>query len=322
MAATFRVILLIAFLTSTLGAETPPAQLRVAAVQFRIDAAALGSLAAYQDRIGLLVEKCAAYRPDLIIFPEYTAAFAALIPHHGALERSRDILEGLGEIRSREPLVRSLRDLFLLNSGFAERVARRVFGELARRHAVFLLGGSLFAWERSPGGEVELRNRALLFDPQGDLSYRQDKVYLTDFETDVLQLDPGSLRQAHPFPLPGFRAGLTLCRDTFFEAWEGIFSGADLWIDIKANGAAFSEEERARFARALPARIRSADVPVGVTVCLTGRLLDLLWEGESFLVRKDGGEPRVLLAADSPRQEEILFFTIEPARVDDLRRLQ
>jgi predicted amidohydrolase len=275
----------------------------------------LSSLAAYRNRISEWVERSLAYRPDLIVFPEYTAAFLALVPHRRALEGAASVAQGLERVRAADPLVRDLRELFLLNSGWVERAMESVFGDLAGRYGVTILAGSYFAWAEAENG-AGLTNRAVVFGADGRRVYQQDKVYLTPFEEELLGLSPGKLSAAAPFRVAGARVGLTICRDSFFSAWEEQLRGSDLWVDIKANGTAYTEEERRRFERALPARIRSGGVPYGLTVCLTGAYLDLLWEGASALVQRQS-PPRAcapqivtLLAALSPREKELLLCSV------------
>ena len=61
----------------------------------------------------------------------------------------------------------------------------------------------------------------------------------------------------------------------------------------------------------MPARISEGDIPYGLTVCLTGSLLEMLWEGESSLAFKEAGEPvRFVEKASSASDEEILFLEI------------
>ncbi len=306
-------IYMVFFLILLLFPEYLPAQktLRVAAVQFSIQIEDLRSFAAYRKRISAVVERSLAYEPDLIVFPEYTAAFIALIPYYRYIRQSSSIMEAFFSIAREEPLVRSLRDLFLLNSGLVERTLEEIFGNLARRHSLAILGGTYFAWTRSRTGEVQLRNRAFIYGENGRLLYSQDKVYLTDFESALLNLSPGTLQAVRAVSIAGRQVSLTICRDTFFEIWEETNAGSDLWIDIKANGTAFTSEEQERFRRALPARIAAGSVPFGLTVSLTGRFLDLFWEGESSLVQKENEDVRYLQVADSPREEEILFFELE-----------
>ena len=92
---------------------------------------------------------------------------------------------------------------------------------------------------------------------------------------------------------------------------DGRFADADLWIDIKGNGEIYTPEVEERFGRALPARLESSGVTAGLTVCLTGRLLDFVWEGPSSVERLDeAGGPVSVLRARSVRGEEILVADI------------
>jgi predicted amidohydrolase len=303
----FCIILLIVGSTST-AADSQV--LRVAAVQLKIQQSDLRSFSAFRSRIEALVMRCMDFEPDLIVFPEYTSVFLALIPYYPVILESQSAEDGLSRIKARDPLINGFRDLFLINSGLVERVMEEVFASLARRHGVAIIPGTYFAWiERDQ--EAALVNRLVVYDHSGTITYTQDKVFLTPFEEQLLEISPGVLEQAEPIVLQGQRIGITICRDTFFSDWLQVLSGVDLWIDIKANGALYTQEERQRFLRAVPARISEGDIPYGLTVCLTGSLLDMVWEGESSLARKDPGqEIRFVEKASSASQEEILFFSI------------
>ena len=292
------------------GAADESTVLRVAAIQFKIEQSDLRSLAAFRSHVESLVIRSMVFEPDLIVFPEYTSVFPALIPYHSVIQASQSAADGLSRINARDPLIDGFRDLFLLNSGLAERIMEEVFGTLARRHGVAIIPGTYFAWS-DRDGEAALVNRLVVYDRSGQIIYRQDKVFLTPFEDGLLGISPGVLEQAEPFVLRGQRIGITICRDTFFSQWLRVLSGVDLWIDIKANGALYNEEERQRFLRAVPARITEGNIPYGLTVCLTGTLLDMFWEGVSSFVRKDPGEQvRFVEQASSASQEEILFLEI------------
>ena len=292
------------------GAANESEVLRVAAIQFKIELSDLRSLAAFRSHVESLVMRSMAFEPDLIVFPEYTSVFPALIPYYSLIRASQSAADGLSRIGPREPLIDGFRDLFLLNSGLAERIMDEVFGALARRHGVAIIPGTYFAWSER-GGEAALVNRLVVYDRSGQIIYRQDKVFITPFEDGLLRISPGVLERAEPFVLQGKRIGITICRDTFFSQWQQVLSSVDLWIDIKANGALYNQEERQRFLRAVPARITEGDIPYGLTVCLTGTLLDMFWEGVSSLARKDPGQQvRFVETAASASQEEILFLEI------------
>ena len=284
--------------------------LRVAAVQLKIRQSDLLSFEDFRSRIEALVMRCMAFEPDLIVFPEYTSVFLALIPYYPLILDSVSAEDGLSRISAEDPLIQGFRDLFLVNSGLVERVMQEVFATTARRYGVAVLAGTYFAWTKRER-EVALVNRAVVYDRTGEITYTQDKVFLTPFEEQLLEISPGMLDQAEPFELQGHRIGITICRDTFFSDWLQVHAGVDLWIDIKANGAAYNQEERQRFLRAVPARIDEGDIPYGLTVCLTGSLMDMFWEGQSSLARKEPGEEvRFVAKAASATEEEILFFSI------------
>jgi len=292
------------------AAPQTPRALRVAAVQLAMDESLLASAAVFAEHVEKLVAEAREFGPDLVVFPEYASVFLALLPYYGEIRGSPSAQEGLRRIRARDPLVRSFRDLFLLNSGVAWQAMQEIFGTLARRCGVPILAGSYFAWDIREG-EVRLVNRAVLFGADGRVAYSQDKVFLTPFEEQLLGVSAGSLEDAAPFPLNGHPVGLTLCRDTFFGEFQNRLAGSLLWIDIKANGERYTPEEQARFRRALPARIAEGSVPYGLTVCLTGSFLDLFWEGESSLVRRDGrGGVEFLSRAASPAEEQVLLLEI------------
>ncbi len=307
-----RLLLVFSLLAAAQAAAGPPA-LRVAAVQLRVEAPLLASAGTFAAHVEGLVAQAQGFAPDLIVFPEYSSVFLALLPYYREIHSSSTVLEGLQRIRAREPMVRSLRDLFLLNSGLARRTMEQIFGPLAERYGVPILAGSYFAWDNREG-EVRLVNRAVLFGVDGRVAYSQDKVFLTPFEQELLGVAAGRLEDAAPFPLrgpAGPRVGVTICRDTFFGQWQERLAGSLLWVDIKANGERFNAEEQERFLRALPARIAEGEVPYGLTVCLVGNILDMLWEGESSLVRGDarGGFEFLARAAD-PAAEQVLLLEI------------
>lgn len=285
--------------------------LKVAAVQLQIDEELYSSVESFRRRISEVIAECRQFEPDLIIFPEYTSVFIALIPYSSIIEKAGNIAGALEKIKKQEPLLKSFSDLFLLNSGLVERLIYSVFSDLAKEHGVNIIGGSYFAWKKTKAEEVSLRNRAFLFDDRGSLIYLQDKVFLTEFEREVVGLSPGSMEDAAPFSIGERRIALTICRDTFMSDWEAHFAGSDLWLDIKANGTEYTPEEAASFMRALPARIGPAGVGAGITTCLTGKFLDLFWEGESSLAIAADGRVTLSNRAESAGEEEILFLTID-----------
>lgn len=260
---------------------------------------------------------------DLIVFPEYTSAFLALLPYAGDIRGSVSISDALSRIESGGlacPLLeqevaarfgQTLRSLLLSEATRVESTMNRVFGSIADTHDVYIAAGTFIAI----GGEnflrPELRNRLVIYGPDGTVTYTQDKVFLTDFESDLMGISPGTFSHAESLNINGKEIGFTICRDTFLTEWEKIHADVDLWIDVKAEGEAYSPETDRRFAAALPARIARSSVPFGFTVCLNGSFFDLLWEGKSSSIKKNGSGVETLSLAQSVRDEEVLLLRLQ-----------
>jgi predicted amidohydrolase len=294
----------------SLAQEAP---LGVAVVQFEADAEVVRSPGAYRRAVRRSVRAAVAAgrrssgRAELVVFPEYTGALAALAVGEQEVAEIESVDDFLRRIAEEDPNVRSAGDYFLRHAVEAQNLLVQTFGREARRNNLWIVAGTAF---RPVNGG--LRNRALVFSPAGKLAYFQDKVYLTPFEEEVLGIEAGDIGLAAGFSIRDWQVGLTICRDTFFSQWESVQRQHSLWIDIKANGTAFDLEEQKRFDRALPSRLRASRVPFGATACLTGSLLDLYWEGESSFISVAGGPLRILEKSSSPRNSEVLFRELVP----------
>ena len=270
-------------------AAASPGELRVAAVQLHFTPADLASTAAYVSLIQEAVLRCLPFAPDLILFPEYASVFLALLPYGRLIQGAQSLDQALQRVLERaNRWPTTWGSCSCSNSALTESSLRELFGGLARRHGVAIGAGTWFAPAQANGRTV-LVDRAVIFDSSGAQLYTQDKVFLTPFEEGILGLRPGRLSDARPFLLKGRRLALTICRDTYSEEWDGRLAGAELWVDLKANGEPFTQAVRESFLHALPARLSETGVPFGLTVCLTGELAGLRWEGQSFVA---GREPR------------------------------
>ena len=285
--------------------------LTLVCVQFEVKETLYSSVESFKSAVTDIVEEqILKHDPDLIVFPEYTSVFTALIPYWETIDQSSDMTAALDRIKETETGISGLKDIFIKQSGFVDVVIKQVFGELARNHSVYILGGSHFTQDTDHLNETVLKNRAFIFNREGDLYYTQDKVYLTAFEEKVVGLSPGELSDVRTFSINGKNVALTICRDTFMPVWENYFLGSDLWLDIKANGTAYTQEQQRSFMRALPSRIKACDVPYGATVCLTGFFLDLFWEGESSIVKKAADEIIVEKKASSPNYQDVISIDL------------
>ena len=254
-------------------------------------------------------------RPDLVVFPEYTSVFLAAEDYSPIVASTDTFEDALGRINSKNGAIGDLYTLFMREADRTEENLDRIWGNLAREFGVFIAAGTYFRKITDGTGEPTLRNTLVLYDPRGRRIYEQDKVYLTDFEEQVIGLSPGIEAEAVPVRIDAFDVAFTVCRDSFFPTWEDNFAGAEVWISIKANGVSFDREARRTFREALPERIAESDVPYGMIVCLTGRFLDLFWEGESSVLVDAGHTAVVLDSSRTPWNGDSVSLTLPLERL-------
>lgn len=280
--------------------------LQVAAVQLEISKNTYSSVDQFRREMeNNIIEAVNSFDPDLIIFPEYASVFPAITPYYPYLEENDSIENIFLSIHRDNKAIRTLKDIFITESSRMEEFLS-VWGDLAEKYEVTVVGGSYFAWENG-----KLTNRLIVYGPEGNRIYEQDKFFLTDFETDIIGLNPGSPSKPDGIMIEGKNVVFTICRDTFLDRWEPMYSDADLWIDIKANGEVYGEEQVSLFSRALPARMKDTSARYGATVCLTGRFLELFWEGESSFIGKTAEGVHTYIRSDNPRKNDILYFVVD-----------
>lgn len=298
----------IAAIPPELSAE--PGALTVAAVQFEVTEELFLSEARFRESVAAQVAAAVAQGGELVVFPEYSGVFLAALPYGDEVMASETVRDALRRISEEAGRSLSLRELFLQAApGVTERMDR-IFGGLAAEHGVHILGGTYFHLSRGESGERRLTNRAVLYGPDGTRLYEQDKVFLTPFERELIGLDSGTVRAARGFALDGLSVGVTICRDTFFEVWDTVHEGRDIWIDIKADGVPFDEEARRRYLKTIPERLAETDVPFGITVSLVGSYLELFWEGRASVVKWDGEELGLLDQSDEVRRANLVVETL------------
>lgn len=275
-----------------LSAVSASEPLDVVLVQYQVNAQDYSSLERFRARIDAIVGNAVAQSdPDLIVFPEYASVFALFTDL--ITERGEVTLEGVSPdvvalMDSGENEMVGVRDEA---HRFIRRRARRfgarimhVWSTVAADHKVWIVAGSGFV----PAPDRGVYNRVWVFDRSGEIRYQQDKVFLTAFEREKLGLVPGSIREADTFAVEGIDLAVTICRDSYFDAWEREFADADAWIDVRANGEEYTAAVRRRFDTALPERVAESPVPLGLSTSLNGRFLELLWQGPAFVVDDDG----------------------------------
>ncbi|MGM0432186.1 MAG: nitrilase-related carbon-nitrogen hydrolase [Spirochaetota bacterium] len=238
----------------------------------------------------------------LVVFPEYTSLFLALQPYAEYI-RHHESIEGAWSQVTADFGYEDLGDLFTRETAAVYDKLER-WSQIARGNDTYLIPGTMLVYDWR---QEQLVNRMVLIEPDGEIGYYQDKVYITPFEEDMLEVEASATNWAEPFSIAGTEVAVTICRDTFFEDWEERFAGVDLWIDLKANGQEYTAETEELFSRALPERISALEETEGMTVCLTGEFMGLLWEGISSAIDAQG---RTLDAAEDPEGFDLITLNV------------
>ncbi len=310
-------------------------ELRVAVAQFEVRERYAHSLEAFRGDVQEVVRAAAEAGAHLVVFPEYLNVFPALYGQDELLAA----LEGPEQDRSRlEPRVRAAagaqeprddyhkftellqehagvltpRELFYAAAPEVSRLMDETYGEAAARFDITVVAGSYFAQDGASGESGRLRNRAVVYGPEGNRIHEQDKAYLTPFEENLLGLESADPAEADTFQVEGWSIGLTICRDTYFEVWDDVLGDQDVWIDLRGEGTEYDQSVKERLERAIPERLRSTGVPYGVTVFLTGEFLGLYWEGRSNVVEHSDLGIEAIEEADSSAGEDVFITELTP----------
>jgi deaminated glutathione amidase len=112
-------------------------------------------------------------------------------------------------------------DKLSVREAYGDGPIQRFLADAARRHGIWVIGGTLplAVTEPSPGEERVL-NTTLVFDPEGKEAARYDKIHLFNFEKGSESFDeartirPGG--EVRTFEAPFGRVGLSVCYDLRF----------------------------------------------------------------------------------------------------------
>ena len=184
---------------------------------------------------GALISEAVAQGADLVALPEY---FPIMGASDGDKLRAREA-DGAGPIQS-----------FL--------------AETARRHGIWLVGGSLPLIAGAPGAGGKAFNSCLVYNPQGERVARYDKIHLFGFEKGGERYNESAMVAAGSQPAvcstPFGRVGLSICYDIRFpELYRGL--GV---VDLMVIPAAFTETTgRAHWEILLRARHRKPVLRAG-----------------------------------------------------------
>ena len=184
--------------------------------------------------------------------------------------------------------------------------------ETARRHGLWLVGGSL-SLSASTHGKV--RNSCLVFNPQGERVARYDKIHLFSFAKNGERYEESAYIEAGErpavFETPFGRIGLAICYDLRFPELFRRFGAVDLLV----LPAAFTEQTgRAHWEILL--RARAIENQCYVLASAQGGLHENGREthGNSLLI-----DPWGKILARLDKAEGVAAGEIDPARIHEVR---
>ena len=129
-------------------------------------------------------------------------------------------------------------DKVAVRETFGAGLIQDFLAETAKKHGIWLIGGSMPLEARSEG---KVLNTTLVFNPQGERVARYDKIHLFGFQKDTERynesatIEPGSEPVA--FSTPFGRIGLSICYDLRFpELFRALGE-----VDLLVLPAAFTE---------------------------------------------------------------------------------
>ena len=112
-------------------------------------------------------------------------------------------------------------DKLAVREPYGDGPIQRFLADAARRHGIWIIGGTLPLAVTDPAPDAErVLNTTLVFDPEGNEAARYDKIHLFNFEKGAESFDeartirPG--RDVRTFEAPFGRVGLSVCYDLRF----------------------------------------------------------------------------------------------------------
>ncbi len=183
----------------------------------------------------------------------------------------------------------------------------------ARRHGIWLVGGSIPLMAIDPG---KVRNTSLVFDDQGRLAARYDKIHLFGFSRGDEHYDERATIEAGDriavFDSPAGRIGLAICYDLRFpELFRAMGE-----VDLIVLPAAFTETTGKAHWEVL-LRARAIENQCYMLAAAqggrhpTGRVT----HGNSMIVDPWGG-----IVARLEKGEGIIVAELDPGRIAEARR--
>ncbi|MCL4446981.1 MAG: carbon-nitrogen hydrolase family protein [Thermoplasmatales archaeon] len=172
-----------------------------------------------------------------------------------------------------------------------------LFSSLSKKYSVYTLTCNnmsrfLRKGEKVVFSEPAVYNTAFVFDPSGELIFKQDKVFLTQTELD-LGISGGDVSRVSTFELEGRKFGIAISLDAFVPEYISRLTDAEVIIQPDANPGKWNSylsngrwqpEEWMDSAYYLAQRMQR--VKYVVNPMMVGNLYEMRFEGQSAIMKK------------------------------------
>ncbi len=252
------------------------------------------SFKAFLLRIERLAAEAALAGADILVLPEYAAMVCA-----GAQIKTPDIeAELLHAVSKADEILAEL-------------------AEMAKRHKLFILGGSLPM--RDADGKI--RNRAPFIAPSGQLEF-QDKQSMTRFEAEEWGVSGGAAPKV--FETKFGRIGVSICYDSEFplHVRPQVAAGAKLILVpcCTASPAGFNRVRLSARARAVENQCYTAIVPLVGKAAWSGSIDVNIGHAALFTPCDAGFPDDGVAAAGALNEPKFVFAEVDFAAIDKVRQ--
>ncbi|MGC8618319.1 MAG: carbon-nitrogen hydrolase family protein [Thermoplasmata archaeon] len=240
---------------------------------------------------------------DVVVFPEDIGLLTAFSGIQG-----KSMSEAIQSLYSRnqeriEAAVREYQIGNMISAIFLSLTDKFVvdfydlFSALSRKYAVYTITCNNMARFTRREGELKavsggIYNTAFVFDPKGNLVFKQDKVFLTQMEKD-LGISSGDISTVSTFSINGREIGIAISLDAFTPAYISRLERSEIMVQPDANPVKWNSflsngrwqpEEWMDSAYYIAQRMES--VKFVINPMMVGDLLDVRFEGQSSITKK------------------------------------
>lgn len=289
-----------------IGTPKEDARVRVFALAHRIDVQEGESESAYLQTMDCMMASASTYFskniPNLVVFEEYAGLPLVFHGDAGDVARKQSTLLGAALLFTKltEP-----RAVIHRMASHAWKPFIRTFSHLARKYDVPIMTTTLVpAFDPQTldvsESDLSVTNTTLLFDTQGRIVYRWDKVNLVPSEQGF-EITSGALESVGSCDYAGYRFGIGISLDAFIPSYLSHLNdlGVQVLVQPDANdsswasagGAGYWQPEEWLGSVFFSLQDEYPNILYNVNPMMTGRFFDETFDGQTAITAKN--DPRI-----------------------------